>query len=170
MLRQFCRFQSSAAYNATLQTLKGDLKQSMLKKQTVQKTAIKLILSTIKNNEIDGAKQDEFALLKTFLKMVKQRRTSSEEYAKQNRADLAEVELAEVQVIEKYLHELPIASTEEIRAKLTEFLKGLKAQEPDLKVNGVFKLILPDLAQSWKSSPDLIKPLVPQVFKDVYSK
>ncbi|KAG7192087.1 Altered inheritance of mitochondria protein 41 mitochondrial [Scheffersomyces spartinae] len=161
---------SSVAYNTTLQTLKGDLKQSMLKKQNVEKTAIKLILSTVKNNEIDGAKQDEFALFKTFLKMIKQRKTSSEEYAKQNRSDLAEVEIAEIQVIEKYLNELPIATNEQVKASLTKFLTELKAQEPDLKVNGVFKLILQELAQSWKTSPDLIKPLVPQVFKDVYSK
>ncbi len=50
----------------------------------------------------DGTLSDELAV-KILQKMVKQRKESAQIYATQNRQDLADNELAEVAVIEKYL-------------------------------------------------------------------
>ncbi len=50
----------------------------------------------------DGTLSDELAV-KILQKMVKQRKESAQIYASQNRQDLADDELAEVAVIEKYL-------------------------------------------------------------------
>ncbi len=60
--------------------------------------------------------------MKILVKMAKQRRESAQIYTEQNRADLAEGELAELAVIETYL---PKPLTDE---ELTEALTGIIAQ------------------------------------------
>ena len=60
--------------------------------------------------------------MKILVKMAKQRRESAQIYQEQNRADLAETELAELAVIEAYL---PKPLTEE---ELTEALKKIIAE------------------------------------------
>lgn len=57
--------------------------------------------------------------LKIIQKLVKQRRESAEIYKQQNRADLYEKEVAEAEVLEKYL---PAKMSE---AELTTILKGI---------------------------------------------
>ncbi|AHE51819.1 GatB/YqeY domain-containing protein [Sphingomonas sanxanigenens] len=69
---------------------------------------IRLIQAAIKNRDIEArtgkAPADDDALVVEVLqKMVKQRRESIELYEKGNRAELAEVEKAEVVVIERFL-------------------------------------------------------------------
>lgn len=97
------KFQATPGYTKVVQTLKVDLKQAMIAKDGPQKNTIKAIMATIKNREIDGAKQTEPALRRTFAKMIKQRMDSEVLYREQNRADLADVEQKETMVIQKYL-------------------------------------------------------------------
>lgn len=75
-------------------------------KQTT--AAIRLIQSAIKNRDIEArtgkAPEDDNALVVEVLqKMVKQRRESIEMYQKGGRQELADVEAAEVAVIERFL-------------------------------------------------------------------
>lgn len=70
--------------------------------------AITLIQSAIKNRDIEArtgkAPEDDDALVVEVLqKMVKQRRESIEMYTKGGRQELADVEAAEVAVIERFL-------------------------------------------------------------------
>jgi len=70
--------------------------------------AITLIQSAIKNRDIEArtgkAPEDDDALVVEVLqKMVKQRRESIEMYTKGGREELADVEAAEVAVIERFL-------------------------------------------------------------------
>ncbi|MBX9796115.1 GatB/YqeY domain-containing protein [Sphingomonas sp.] len=70
--------------------------------------AIRLIQSEIKNRDIEartgGAPADDDALVVEVLqKMVKRRRESIEMYEKGGRQELADVEAAEVAVIERFL-------------------------------------------------------------------
>lgn len=166
----FRRFQSTLAYAGQMQALKADLKQAMLNKLTLEKNTIRSIISSVKNAEINGSAQNEFELYKTLNKMVKQRQTSAEEYTTQNRADLAESELAEAALISKYLGLLPVASREEITEKLTELVENLRTSNLNAPMGKVFQLLTEEVVLAWKASPALVKPLVPEVYKAVFKK
>ena len=83
-----------------------DIKTAMLAKDKIALEALRgmkkefLEAKTAKGS--DGTLQDEQAV-KILQKMVKQRKDSAQIYKEQNRPELAETELAEVAVIERYL-------------------------------------------------------------------
>ena len=83
-----------------------DIKTAMLARDKVALEALRgvkkefLEAKTAKGS--DGTLHDD-AAVKILQKMVKQRKESAQIYTTQNRPDLAEIELAEVAVIEKYL-------------------------------------------------------------------
>ena len=69
---------------------------------------MRMINSSIKNRDIElrtaSAQPDDDVLVTDVLqKMIKQRRESVEHYDKGNRADLADVERAEIAVIERFM-------------------------------------------------------------------
>jgi hypothetical protein len=67
---------------------------------------VRLMLAAIKQIEIDKRIElDDAAVLSVLDKMVKQRRDSVEQFEKGNRKDLAEIELAEIAILENYLPE-----------------------------------------------------------------
>lgn len=84
----------------------------------------------------DGNLTDEVAI-KILQKMVKQRKESAQIYTEQNRPELAETELAEAEVIEKYLPAQ--MSKEELEAVVAEIISQVGAIGPqDMgKVMGV---------------------------------
>jgi len=67
---------------------------------------VRLIMAAIKQVEVDQRIDlDDTAVLTVLDKMVKQRRDSVEQFQKGNRDDLADIELAEIVVLEDYLPE-----------------------------------------------------------------
>ena len=84
----------------------GDIRTAMLARDKVALEALRgmkkefLDAKTAKGG--DGHMSDEVGI-KIIQKMIKQRKESAQIYTEQNRADLAEVELAEAVVIERYL-------------------------------------------------------------------
>jgi uncharacterized protein YqeY len=84
----------------------GDIKTAMLARDKVALEALRgikkefLEAKTAKGS--NGSLSDEQAV-KILQKMVKQRKESAQIYSEQNRPELAENELAEAAVIEKYL-------------------------------------------------------------------
>ena len=86
--------------------ISADIKTAMLAREKVALEALRgikkefLEAKTAKGG--DGTLPDEVAI-KILQKMVKQRKESASIFAQQNRADLADNELAEVAVIERYL-------------------------------------------------------------------
>lgn len=92
--------------NELFDKVSGDIKTAMLARNKVALEALRgikkefLEAKTAKGS--DGNLADDVAV-KILQKMVKQRKESAQIYAEQNRQDLADNELAEVEVIEKYL-------------------------------------------------------------------
>ncbi|MDR3652428.1 MAG: GatB/YqeY domain-containing protein [Paludibacter sp.] len=84
----------------------GDIKVAMLARDKVALEAIRGIkkefLEAKTSKGSDGTLPEEVAV-KILQKMIKQRKESAQIYKDQDRADLAENELAEVAVIERYL-------------------------------------------------------------------
>ena len=84
--------------------LNADLKEAMKNKNVVLRDVIRLIITALKNAEIEKmgplTEQEELAVLQ---KMAKQRRDSISAYETGNREDLAQAEREELKVIDTYL-------------------------------------------------------------------
>ncbi|PSR55981.1 glutamyl-tRNA amidotransferase [Adhaeribacter arboris] len=120
--------------------IEGDIKKAMLAKDKVRLEALRSIKSQILLAETEKGASENLsaeAELKLLTKAAKQRRESAEIFAKQNRSDLEQVELAQLAVIEDYL---PAQLDEgDLRTRLLEIIQRVGATGPsDLgKVMGV---------------------------------
>ena len=86
------------------QQLTEDMKAAMKSGQKDKLAVIRLINAAIKQKEVDERIElDDAAVIAVLDKMVKQRKDSITQYEAANRADLADVEKAEMVVIETYL-------------------------------------------------------------------
>ncbi len=84
--------------------ISSDLKQAMKAGEKTKVGVLRLINAAIQTAEIEAKKTiDEAAVLAVMTKMVKQRRDSIEQYTNGGRADLADIEKAEIAIIEGYL-------------------------------------------------------------------
>jgi uncharacterized protein len=111
--------------------IEGDIKKAMLAKNQAELMALRSIKSLILLAETEkGAKAelDSDTEMKLLTKAAKQRRESAEIFGQQNRADLQEKEIAELQVIERYLpKQLSVAELEE---KIRAVIQQLGASSP----------------------------------------
>ncbi|NIA27087.1 MAG: GatB/YqeY domain-containing protein [Desulfobulbaceae bacterium] len=83
-----------------------DMKSAMKARDKDRLKVVRLILAAIKQIEIDKRIElDDAAVLSVLDKMVKQRRDSVEQFQKGNRNDLADIEMAEIAVLDTYLPE-----------------------------------------------------------------
>lgn len=86
--------------------LTADMKAAMKGGDKDRLAVIRLILADIKRVEVDSRQElDDAGLLAVLEKAVKQRRDSVEQFTKGGRADLAEKEQAEIEVLAGYLPE-----------------------------------------------------------------
>jgi len=99
--------------------------------------AIKAAIILAKTAEGAGGKLSEADEVKLLQKLVKQRKDSLEIYQKQDRKDLAQKELEEIQVIEQFLPKQ--LSGEELKKIIAEIIQQTGASSPaDMgKVMGV---------------------------------
>lgn len=99
--------------------LKDEMKQAMKSRNKVRLGVIRLIMSAIKQKQVDERiVLDDEQVIVVLDKMLKQRRESIRQYRDADRVDLAEVEEAEVLVIQDFL---PQALTEE---EITDMVKS----------------------------------------------
>ncbi|KAF1685193.1 glutamyl-tRNA amidotransferase [Pseudoxanthomonas broegbernensis] len=86
------------------QRLTEDMKAAMKSGEKTRLGTIRLVNAAIKQREVDERIElDDAAVVAVLDKMVKQRRDSVAQYEAAAREDLAEVERAEIAVIEHYL-------------------------------------------------------------------
>jgi hypothetical protein len=100
-----------------------DLKMAMKAKDQVKMRGIRAIKSAILLLKTDGKGNtiDEAIEIKMLQKLVKQRKDSLAIYEQQGRADLAQTEKEEIEIISAYLPQ-PM-STEEIEKALVEIIE-----------------------------------------------
>jgi uncharacterized protein YqeY len=133
------------------------MKAAMRAKDAARLSAIRLLLAAIKQREIDERIElDDAAVVSVVEKMLKQRRESIAQFEKASRADLADAEKAEVQVLSGYLPqqlgEAEVqkavdsvisetgASTPKDMGKVMALLKGRLAGKADMgKVSALVK-------------------------------
>ncbi|RMG54624.1 MAG: GatB/YqeY domain-containing protein [Gammaproteobacteria bacterium] len=95
-----------AAASPLKERITEDMKAAMRAKDSARLGTIRLILSAIKQVEVDTRKDlSDEDILAILDKMAKQRRESIEQYDKAGRDDLAGKERAELEIIQSYLPE-----------------------------------------------------------------
>ena len=122
------------------QKVMAELKTAMLAKNEGALRGLRAIKAAIiiaKTAEGAGGELKEEDETKLLQKLVKQRKDSLEIYQQQQRADLAQKEVEEIAVIERFLPKQ--MSTEELKAALTKIIAETGAASPaDMgKVMGV---------------------------------
>lgn len=121
--------------------INNDIKQAMLAKKKDELEALRAIKSAIlllktSKEAVDGV-VPEAVEIATLQKLVKQRRETAEIYVQQNRQDLADDELFQADIIERYLPKQ--MSREELEVAIKAIVAEVGATSPrDMgKVMGV---------------------------------
>ncbi|MDX6014973.1 MULTISPECIES: GatB/YqeY domain-containing protein [Shewanella] len=92
--------------------LKDQMKQALVAKEKVRLGTIRMALAAIKQIEVDTRETlNDEQIIAVLTKMVKQRRDAIAQYEAAGRPELAEVEAAEIQVIETFLPQ-PLSESE----------------------------------------------------------
>ena len=105
----------------------ADMKSAMKARDKDRLKVVRLILAAIKQIEIDKRIElDDAAVLSVLDKMVKQRRDSIEQFLNGDRKDLADIEQAEIVVLDTYLPER--LSDAEIDALIDEAISATGAE------------------------------------------
>jgi uncharacterized protein YqeY len=86
------------------ETIQKDMTEAMKAREQQRLSTLRMVRSALKNREIEKRgpldEKEELSVLST---LIKQRKDSIEQFQKGNRADLAEKERAEVELIESYM-------------------------------------------------------------------
>lgn len=86
--------------------LADDVKQALRASDKVRVGTLRMTLAAIKQREVDERIElDDAAILSVLEKMVKQRRESVRQFVAGDRQDLADIEIAEIAILETYLPE-----------------------------------------------------------------
>jgi uncharacterized protein YqeY len=120
--------------------ISDDLKMAMKAGEKQRVATLRLINAAIQSAEIEAKKPlDDAGILAVMTKMVKQRRDSIEQYTTGGRPDLAEVEQAEIAIIEAYLPKQ--MDDGEVQAAVTAAIQesGAASAKDMGKVMGVLK-------------------------------
>ena len=122
------------------QKLQEELKQSMLAKDSLRTSVLRMLLSAINYYEIQkggaGYEATDEDVLSVIQKEAKQRRDSIEEFKKANRPELVEKEEKELEMLQVYLPQQ--MSKEEIKTLVKEVVSqtGAKTMADMGKVMG----------------------------------
>ncbi len=111
--------------------IESDIKNAMLAKNKLELLALRAIKSAILIAETEKGAQGSISHeseVKLLMKATKQRKDSAEVYHTQNRQDLADKELAELDVINRYLPKQ--MSEDKIREELKLIIEKTGANSP----------------------------------------
>jgi uncharacterized protein YqeY len=139
--------------------INADIKTAMLAKDAKKLEALRAMKSVVLLLKTSPEGLTEESATKALQKEVKKRRETADIYTKQNRADLAEVEIAQADVIEAYLPKQ--MSAEELKTEVEKIIAQVGATSPaDMgKVMGVATKALAGKADG-KAVSDLVKQLL----------
>ena len=130
-----------------------DMKTAMRAKDSVRLGAIRLLLSAIKQREVDERIElTDADVIAVIEKMLKQRRDSIAAFESANRTDLADIEKFEVSVLQTYMPKQ--MSDDEINQIITQVIADTGAQgAKDMgKVVGLVKPLVAGMADMGKVS------------------
>ena len=120
-----------------------DMKSAMKAKDKQALKAVRMILGAIKQKEVDDRIElDDAQVMAVIQKMVKQRKDSISQFSDAGRADLVEVEEAELVIINSYMPEQ--LSDKEVRAVVEKAItdSGADSMKDMGKLMGMLKVQL----------------------------
>ena len=115
-----------------------DIKQAMLAKNADRLRGLRAIKSALLLAKTEKGATEELSAeteIKVLQKLVKQRKESADIYQAQNRTDLYDIEMAEMQVIEEYLPK------QMDRAELEAYIKDLMTRTGATSVKDMGKVM-----------------------------
>lgn len=136
-----------------LETLREAQKDAMRAKDKLRLGTIRMTLAAVKQREIDERIElTDGDVLAIITKMVKQRKDAAQQFSAAERIDLADIEYAEIVVLESFLPQ-PLTS-DEINALISEAMTATDAagMQDMGKVMGVLKPQLQGRADMGKVS------------------
>jgi uncharacterized protein YqeY len=122
------------------ETINNAVKTAMKAREKEKTATLRLITAAIKQIEVDERRElNDDDVIAILTKMVKQRRESIEQFTKGNRTDLADIEIAELDIIQDYLPEQ--LSEEEIDTMIAKAIadSGAETIKDMGKVMGILK-------------------------------
>ena len=103
------------------------LKDAMKRRDTLRVSALRMFKAAIRNREIElGREASENEIAAVARKLIKQREEAAAQYEAAGRAELAEKERAEAEVLRAFLPQM--LSPEELDAAIEEALRDTQAQ------------------------------------------
>ena len=120
--------------------LTEDMKTAMRAKDSVSLSTIRLVNAAIKQYEVDERNEaDDARVVAILTKMIKQRKDSAQIFADAGRADLADKENAEIDVLNRYMPTM--MSADEIQAAVAAAIvdSGAAGMADMGKVMGLLK-------------------------------
>nr|WP_315426467.1 GatB/YqeY domain-containing protein [uncultured Albidiferax sp.] len=104
-----------------------DMKTAMRAKDSARLGTVRLLLSAMKQKEVDErVVLDDTAIIAIVDKLIKQRKDSVEAFTKADRADLADIEKAEMAVLSAYLPQR--LDAEQVNAEVGTLAAALSAE------------------------------------------
>jgi uncharacterized protein YqeY len=136
--------------------IQEDLKTAMKSGNEVARDTLRFLVADIKKDVVDaGADRENISdetVMKVLEKSVKSRKESIKVFEEQGRADLADPEKSQLEVIAKYLPQQ--LSDEELKT----IVDKIKAENPTIQGPAIMGKIMPHV--KGKADPDRIKALL----------
>lgn len=104
-----------------------DMKTYMKEKNKIALDAVRMLRSEIKNVEIDGGELDDAGVQKVIASAIKRRKDAADQYNDAGRPELAEKEMQEADILEKYMPEQ--LSEDEVKAIVAEACEGVDTSD-----------------------------------------
>jgi uncharacterized protein len=141
------------------QMLLSDLKGAMKSKDSLKVDTLRLIISEIKNREIDLREElgDE-AIIALLTTQIKKRKEAAGMFEKGGRTDLKEKEEKEIVIIQVYLPEQ--VGEEELRQRIQAVVAETGAQGPK-DMGKVMKVVVPEF--KGRAEGDQIRSIVTEL-------
>jgi len=119
-----------------------DLKNALRNKNTLELSVLRMLQAALKNREIDNKKEtlSDEDVVSVVGSEIKKRRDAVHEFEKVNRADAADQEKAEIEILMKYMPQQ--MNEEEIRAVVTSAIEETNAESMK-DIGNVMKVLMP---------------------------
>lgn len=142
------------------------LKMAMRSGNGVEKNVLRAVMTAVKNANITkaGSCVSDLSFSGVLNSLIKKRLQSAEEYMKGKRPELAEGEHKEIEVLQKLLKELDVATPEQLQESVAAFLKKANI---DLSASDGFKKVMASLPKDveslWRSPKSNVVAAVKQM-------
>ncbi|MCD6292222.1 MAG: GatB/YqeY domain-containing protein [Deltaproteobacteria bacterium] len=122
----------------------ASVKDAMRKKEKVRLGVLRMLMSEMKNRQIESRRELEDAdILQVITRMVKQRHDSAEQFSKGGREELAAKELSEIEVLQGYLPEA--LSATDLENLVKEAIAETQATSKK-DMGKIMKVVMPKIA------------------------